>query len=400
MRDRGRAIDLFLRPSRPALLLMAAALLAADQALVHTGDGVWTAGPLDETAHFLTAALVLAALRGYVGRAFAVGLLAASVLIDLDHVPGRLGIEWVTRGTPRPYTHSLLSLVAVGLVAFAWRSRRSLLLGMLLGLAAHFYRDTSESPISGVALFWPWSENSYTSQHWIYLVVMGGILVAALSRARRERTTSMGYGRPRLAPAAKPPHRPGRHSGLMDAPAMSFREWVLQDWRVNAGRPESQLILAWFRLAQWAAGHWGPLARLVVTPCWLTQSLVLGVELPVTAKIGPRLRLYHPHGIVISPHSSLGGDCQLRQGVTVGNRVDRADREIGVASVGDHVDLGAGCVVLGDIHVGDHARVGALAVVLHSVPAWGVVVGNPGRVIRIDEPDVALAATRAALSLD
>lgn len=167
---------------------------------------------------------------------------------------------------------------------------------------------------------------------------------------------------------------------------MSFREWVLQDWRVNGARPESQLILAWFRLAQWAAAHWGRLARLIVMPYWWTVSLVVGVELPVTATVGPRLRLYHPHCIVVSPHSALGSDCQLRQGVTIGNRVDRMGNELGSACIGDDVELGAGCVVIGDVDVGDHARIGALAIVLESVPAWGVVVGNPGRVIRIDGP--------------
>jgi putative colanic acid biosynthesis acetyltransferase WcaB len=168
---------------------------------------------------------------------------------------------------------------------------------------------------------------------------------------------------------------------------MRLRACVLQDWEVNAGRPDSQLLLAWFRLAQWAAGHWGALARVVVTPYWWIPSLVLGVELPVSATIGPRLRLYHPHGIVVNPNCTLGSDCHLRHGVTVGNRVDRMGNEVGVASIGDHVELGAGCVVIGDVHVGDHARIGALAVVLDSVPAWGVVVGNPGRVIRVDEPD-------------
>jgi putative colanic acid biosynthesis acetyltransferase WcaB len=167
---------------------------------------------------------------------------------------------------------------------------------------------------------------------------------------------------------------------------MRFRKWVLQDWQVNAGRPESQLILAWFRLAQWAADHWGALARIVVTPYWLIVSLVVGVELPVTATIGPRLRLYHPHCIVLSPHCRLGSDCHLRQGVTIGNRVDRMGNELGVARLGDDVELGATCAVIGDVEIGDHARIGALAVVLNSVPAWGVVVGNPGRVIRIDEP--------------
>jgi putative colanic acid biosynthesis acetyltransferase WcaB len=113
---------------------------------------------------------------------------------------------------------------------------------------------------------------------------------------------------------------------------------------------------------------------------------VLGVELPVSATVGPRLRLYHPHGIVINPNCTIGSDCHLRHGVTIGNRVDRAGNELGVASVGDDVELGTGCVVIGDIHIGDHARIGALTIVLAPVPAWGVVVGNPGRVIRVDAP--------------
>lgn len=170
-------------------------------------------------------------------------------------------------------------------------------------------------------------------------------------------------------------------------PGTRLRDWVLQDWAVNATRPESQLILAWFRLAQWAAERWPRLKRLVVSPYWLTCSLLFGVELPVTTKIGPRLRLYHAHGIVLSPHCRLGSDCQLRQNVTVGNKIDRSGNELGVATVGDHVDLGAGCVVVGDLHVGDHARIGALAVVVKPVPPWAVVVGNPGRVIRIDPPE-------------
>jgi serine acetyltransferase len=83
----------------------------------------------------------------------------------------------------------------------------------------------------------------------------------------------------------------------------------------------------------------------------------------------------------------LGSDCYLRRGVTIGNKTDRTGNELSVASICDHVDLGAGCVVIGDIHAGDHARIGALAVVTKSVPAWSMATGNPGRVIRTDEPE-------------
>jgi putative colanic acid biosynthesis acetyltransferase WcaB len=125
----------------------------------------------------------------------------------------------------------------------------------------------------------------------------------------------------------------------------------------------------------------------VTTPYWLITSLLLGFELPPTARIGPRLRVTHRNGIVVSHHATVGSDCQLRHGVTIGNKTDRTGREVGVARIGDDVDLGAGCAVIGDIQVGDHARIGALAVVTRSVPAWAVVAGNPGRVIRVDGPE-------------
>jgi putative colanic acid biosynthesis acetyltransferase WcaB len=176
---------------------------------------------------------------------------------------------------------------------------------------------------------------------------------------------------------------------------MSIRELILQDWEVNATRVESQLILAWFRLAQWASTALGPFSWIVTRPYWWTVGVLMGVELPVTTIIGPRLHLYHPHSIVVSPLSKLGSDCHLRQGVTIGNKTNRDGEESGAATLGDGVELGAGCVIIGDIHVGDNARIGALAVVLKSVPAWAVVVGNPGRVIRVDEPTLRSDAVAA-----
>jgi putative colanic acid biosynthesis acetyltransferase WcaB len=173
---------------------------------------------------------------------------------------------------------------------------------------------------------------------------------------------------------------------VTDAGRGSFRAWVLQDWAVNRERIDAQLILAWLRLVQWAMRHWGPLRRPFVAAHVFLSAFVLRCELPATAVIGPRLRLYHTNGIVLSPHTRLGADCEIRHGVTVGNTTDRDGRERGVATVGSFVDLGAGCAVLGPIHVGDHARIGALAVVTKDVEPWAVVVGNPGRVLRVERP--------------
>lgn len=165
----------------------------------------------------------------------------------------------------------------------------------------------------------------------------------------------------------------------------TFRRWVLQDWRVNPGRRESQLILAWYRTAQWALARWGAPGRRFAHAYRLLTSLLLSVEIPAEAAIGPGLRLHHPHGIVLHPSSALGRDCTLRQNVTIGSIQRRDGTDRGSPRLGDGVDLGAGCMLLGPVAIGDRARIGALALVLRDVPADATAVGNPARVLQRDE---------------
>ena len=102
---------------------------------------------------------------------------------------------------------------------------------------------------------------------------------------------------------------------------------------------------------------------------------------------------------MLNPGVVMGADCILRQNVTIGNVIRRDGTEKGVASVGDGVEFGAGCVVVGLVHVGDNARIAALALVLEDVPARGVMMGNPARLVRIDRSDAdgeARASLRSA----
>jgi membrane-bound metal-dependent hydrolase YbcI (DUF457 family) len=183
------AVDRLTVPTAPMILAMTIVLLVADRAVLRIGPGVLQEGPFDETAHFLTGALLLAALPRVPSRQFATGLLTASVAIDLDHVPGLLGDQWLTRGTQRPYPHSLLTLALVSLAAVLWRSRRTLLAGAVLGLTAHLIRDLSESS-SGVPLLWPWRSHAYTLPHWTYLGAIAVVVAVALLRTRRPGLTT------------------------------------------------------------------------------------------------------------------------------------------------------------------------------------------------------------------
>ena len=139
---------------------------------------------------------------------------------------------------------------------------------------------------------------------------------------------------------------PGVHALLMHR--LNHRLW-------NAG---------WKWLARWLSG----LAR------WFT-----GIEIHPGAQIGRRFFIDHGMGVVIGETASIGDDCTLYHGVTLGGTSwEKGKRH---PTLGDNVVVGAGAKILGPIVVGDGARVGSNAVVLKPVPENATVVGVPGRMI-------------------
>lgn len=102
-----------------------------------------------------------------------------------------------------------------------------------------------------------------------------------------------------------------------------------------------------------------------------------GLEIPYTAQIGPGVKILHlAGGVVVHPSATIGRNCTLGQGITIGGAYGRR-----AARVGDDVNLGAGSRLIGDVHVGDGARVLANAVVTRDVAAGAVVGGIPAKPI-------------------
>lgn len=109
---------------------------------------------------------------------------------------------------------------------------------------------------------------------------------------------------------------------------------------------------------------------------WLT-----GIEIHPGAKIGRGVFIDHGAGVVIGETAEVGDECVLYQGVTLGGTTfTRGKRH---PTLEDHVIVGAGAKILGNIRIGSHSRIGANAVVLKSVPPHSVVVGVPGRIKKI-----------------
>jgi serine O-acetyltransferase len=139
-----------------------------------------------------------------------------------------------------------------------------------------------------------------------------------------------------------------------------------------------------FRLCHWMIEHvrLRGARALVKMFCLLPQKfieVVTGISIPAQCNIGPGLYVGHFGGIFVDSRSLLGKNCNLAQGVTIGEG-GRGELH-GVPMIGNRVHVGANAVILGKITIGDDAVIGPGAVVMNSVPARGVALGNPARVV-------------------
>lgn len=104
-----------------------------------------------------------------------------------------------------------------------------------------------------------------------------------------------------------------------------------------------------------------------------------GIELPYTVRLGERVIFEHQHGIVIHGNCSIGNDCIIRQGVTLGNK--SLEHPYDAPQLGDRVNVGAGAKVLGAVNIGDDVNIGANAVVVHDIESNATAVGIPAKII-------------------
>lgn len=116
------------------------------------------------------------------------------------------------------------------------------------------------------------------------------------------------------------------------------------------------------------------------------QRIVLaltGIDIDPHAHFGPGLFIPHGGYIVIGA-VRVGRNCNIHQGVTLGERVSTLKYrlpEAPVPTLGDRVWVGPGAVVTGDVTIGDDATVGANSLVVRDVPPRGVVIGVPARLV-------------------
>ncbi len=170
-----------------------------------------------------------------------------------------------------------------------------------------------------------------------------------------------------------------------ETPPLGFWQQIKEDWIAH----ERDWTKPGFRaVAVQRFGVW----RMTIKPLLLRAPLSIlyralyrkirnsyGIELPYTVQLGRRVIIEHQSGIVIHGYCSIGDDCIIRQGVTMGNRY--LDRPLDAPQLGRQVNVGAGAKIFGNVTIGDNVNIGANAVVLSNIPPGKTAVGIPAKIV-------------------
>lgn len=122
-------------------------------------------------------------------------------------------------------------------------------------------------------------------------------------------------------------------------------------------------------------------------PRWISHiaRFCTGIEIHPGAKIGEGFFIDHGMGVVIGETAEIGDNVLLYQGVTLGGTSHLKIKRH--PTLGNNVVVGVGAQLIGAIKVGDNSKIGAGSVVVNSVPPNATVVGVPGRVVALRNPD-------------
>ena len=116
------------------------------------------------------------------------------------------------------------------------------------------------------------------------------------------------------------------------------------------------------------------------------------VEIQKNAKVGKRCKIsshtFICEGVTIEDEVFIGhnvtfvNDTFPRATTGTGSLQTEADWKVETTLVKRGASIGSGATILANLMIGEYALIGAGAVVTKDVPAYAIVAGNPGRVVR------------------
>ena len=171
----------------------------------------------------------------------------------------------------------------------------------------------------------------------------------------------------------------------VEAPTLGLWQQIQEDWKAHGcdwTKPGFRAV-AVHRFGVWRMQVEPKLLRaplsIIYRSLYRKVRNTYGIDLPFTVKLGRRVVIEHQSAIIIHGYCTIGDDCIIRQGVTLGNRY--LEKPLESPQLGDRVNVGAGAKILGGVSLGDDVNIGANAVVLSDIPAGQTAVGIPAKII-------------------
>lgn len=103
-----------------------------------------------------------------------------------------------------------------------------------------------------------------------------------------------------------------------------------------------------------------------------------GFQIYPETQIGEGFYLGHWGSLVINPKTIIGKNCNIAQGVTIGQQ-NRGKNE-GYPVIGNEVWIGPNAVIVGKVNIGNNVLIAPNAYVNFDIPDNSVVTGNPAKV--------------------
>lgn len=113
-------------------------------------------------------------------------------------------------------------------------------------------------------------------------------------------------------------------------------------------------------------------------------SFKFGYQIPLSVDIGEGLLLPHYGFVVINGGSKIGSNCNILQGVTLGNT--KGGKNPGNPTIGNEVYIGPSATLVGKIKIGNRVLIAPNSFVNFDVPDDSIVLGNPAKIISKNNP--------------